>query len=204
MNASFGPSAARAKRICVFCGSSPGSRPGFVALARAFGEALGRTGRGLVYGGAKVGLMGAVADGALASGAEVIGVLPHFLAAKELAHERLTELVLVETMHERKAKMAELADAFVALPGGFGTLEELFEVLTWAQLGLHRKPCALLDYEGFFDGIAAFADRALTDGFVRQAHRDLLIVATEPDALLDRIDRYEPPVIEKWVTRDRT
>ncbi|MBK6518470.1 MAG: TIGR00730 family Rossman fold protein [Polyangiaceae bacterium] len=191
------------RRISVFCGSSAGRDPAFSALGRAFGEALAARGHGLVYGGAKIGVMGAVADGALAGGAEVIGVLPHFLAGKEIAHAGLSELHLVDTMHERKAKMVELSDAFVALPGGFGTLDELFEVLTWAQLGLHGKPCAILDYAGFFAGIEAFVERAASDGFLRPEHRGLLLFGTRADDVLDAIERYVAPVVEKLVSPEQ-
>lgn len=179
-------------------------RPSYTAAAAAFGTELVRRGYGLVYGGAKVGLMGTVAQAVLAAGGEAVGVLPRFLAAKELAHEGLTSLHLVETMHERKAKMAELAGAFVALPGGFGTLEELFEVLTWSQLGLHGKPCALLDVDGFYAHLAAFADHASREGFVREEHRSLLLVERDGAALLDALERFEPPRLAKWVTPERT
>jgi hypothetical protein len=175
------------RRIAVFCGASPGTDASMMPRARRFGEALAWRGFGLVYGGASVGLMGAVADGALAAKGEVIGVLPHSLATKEIAHHGLAELLLVSTMHDRKAAMASRADAFVALPGGFGTLDELFEALTWAQLGLHEKPCALLSWDDFYAPLVAFVDYAVTAGFVKAEHRQSLWVEKDDDALLDRL-----------------
>jgi uncharacterized protein (TIGR00730 family) len=171
-------------RICVFCGSQKGVRPAYTAAARHLGRALGRAHVGLVYGGGSVGLMGALADAALQNNAEVIGVIPQSLIERELARAGLTQLITVGSMHERKAKMAELADAFVALPGGFGTLDELCEILTWRQLGLHDKPIALYDVEGYFDPFLAFADHAVAEGFVRAEHRPFLQVARDPDGLL--------------------
>ena len=191
-------------RIAVFCGSSAGIRPQYRTTAQALGETLARAGIGVVYGGASVGLMGAVADGALAAGGEVIGVLPRSLSARELAHPRLTQLHVVGSMHERKAMMAELADAFVALPGGIGTFEELFEIWTWAQLGYHRKPVALLDVDGYYDGLLAFLDGAVREGFVKPAHRAALIVERDVAALLEAIARYEPPAVPKWIERGQT
>ncbi len=162
-------------------------RPVHAEAARALGGAIARKGLGLVYGGAKVGLMGCVADMVVAGGQEVIGVIPRFLAQKEIAHEGIQKLLLVDSMHERKATMARYASAFIALPGGFGTLDELFEVLTWAQLGLHASPVAVLDVDGYFQDVLAFADRAMSEGFVRPEHRGLLRVGTDPDALLDEL-----------------
>ncbi len=162
------------RRLCVFCGSSAGREPGHRRLAEALARALAERGIGIVYGGARVGLMGALADAALAAGGEVIGVIPRALIEREIGHTGLTELRIVESMHERKALMAELADGFVALPGGVGTLEELFEVWTWAQLGLHAKPCALLDTDGFYAPLVAFLDHQVDAGFVRAAHRAML------------------------------
>ena len=156
---------------------------------------------GLVFGGGAVGLMGVVADAALAAGAEVIGVIPHALAAKEIEHRGVADMRIVDSMHERKALMEQLSDAFLALPGGLGTLDELFEVLTWAQLGLHAKPCGLLDVAGYFQPLVAFLDHAVTEGFVREAHRQVLAVSDSPEALLDGFDRYEPPRVEKWLHR---
>ena len=172
------------RRIAVYCGSAAGTNPAFLADARALGSKIAASGLGLVYGGACVGLMGAVADAALAGGAEVIGVLPQVLAGHEIAHEGLTSLELVPTMHERKARMVALADAFVALPGGYGTLDELLEALTWAQLGLHSKPCILINTAGYWDGLLSFLDSTVTGGFLRAENRDLLRVASDPaDAL---------------------
>lgn len=181
------------RRLCVFCGASPGRDPRHAALARAFGADLARRGIGIVYGGGRVGLMGALADGALAAGGEVIGVIPAALVDRELAHPGLTELRVVDTLHQRKQVMAELADAFVALPGGLGTLEELAEVLSWAQLGLHAKPCGLLDPEGYFEPLLGFLDRAVAEGFLAPAHRGLLLQASDVDRLLDALAaRYRP------------
>ncbi|HEX9291548.1 MAG TPA: TIGR00730 family Rossman fold protein [Anaeromyxobacteraceae bacterium] len=192
------------RRICVFCGSSPGVNPAYLAAARALGELLARRGLGLVYGGASVGLMGAVADAALSAGGEVTGVLPEALQARELAHPRLTRLEIVGSMHERKARMAELADAFVALPGGMGTLEELAEILTWGQLGLHRKACGLLDVAGYWRPLVAFFDHAVEERFLRPEHRALLLVAREPPALLDALASYVPAAREKWIDRGQS
>lgn len=175
------------RHVCVFCGSSPGGQPAYLAAAVALGGLVARRGLGLVYGGASIGLMGAVADAALAGGGEVVGVIPAALEAKEIAHERLTRLEVVSSMHERKARMAELADAFVALPGGMGTLEETAEILTWAQLGLHHKPCGLLDVEGYWAPLVAFLDRAVRERFLRPEDRELLLVEQDPEALLDRL-----------------
>jgi uncharacterized protein (TIGR00730 family) len=180
-------------RICVFCGSRPGSRPEFVDAARRLGRLLAERGIGLVYGGASVGVMGALADAALDGGGEVIGVIPHTLVQRELAHDRLTELRVVDSMHERKALMAELSDAVIALPGGFGTFEELFETITWSQLGIHQKAIGILNVRGFYDGLLALADHAVAEGFVPRDHRALILAAAEPDALLDLVLGYEPP-----------
>jgi uncharacterized protein (TIGR00730 family) len=189
------------KRICVFCGSSKGSSPLYLEAARRMGEVLARRGLGLVYGGGSVGLMGAVADAALAAGGEVIGVIPRALQLRELAHSRLTHLHVVSSMHERKAKMAELAHGFVALPGGMGTLEELTEILTWAQLGLHARPAGLLNAGGYYDTLIAFFDQAVAHGFVRPEHRAMLMVDGSPEALLDRFATYQAPPVEKWLDR---
>ncbi len=186
-------------RLCVFCGSSPGNKPEYLVAAQQLGTALAKAGIGLVYGGAQVGLMGAVADAALAAGGEVIGVIPRHLVERELAHEGLTTLHEVSSMHERKAMMADLSDGFIALPGGVGTFEELFEVWTWGQLGHHQKPCALLNAAGYYDQLIAFLDHALTEGFMRQPYRDMLIVDTEANALLDKVRAYAPPSVSKWV-----
>jgi uncharacterized protein (TIGR00730 family) len=188
-------------RLCVFCGSSGGARPAYAEAAGALGQAIARRGHGLVYGGASVGLMGAVADGALAAGGEVIGVLPKSLEEKELAHHGLSALHIVGSMHARKAMMADLSDGFIALPGGIGTLEEAFEVWTWGQLGYHRKPLALLNVDGFYDKLSAFLDHITAEGFVRPPHREMAIVSADIDALLDRVERYEPPAVTKWLDR---
>jgi uncharacterized protein (TIGR00730 family) len=192
------------RRICLFCGSSDGARPEYLAAARGFGRLLAGRGIGLVYGGASVGLMGAAADAALAAGGEVVGVMPHGLVAREIAHPGLTRLHAVTTMHERKAVMAELSDGFVALPGGPGTLEELFEVWTWAQLGVHAKPCALLDVAGYWAPLLAFLEHARAEGFVRPAHLAALLVERDPAALLDRLAAHEPPPATPWLTPAQT
>ncbi|MEZ0169125.1 TIGR00730 family Rossman fold protein [Microvirga sp. TS319] len=186
-------------RLCVFCGSSAGQDPVYVETARVLGETLARNGIELVYGGASVGLMGAVADAVLAAGGRVVGVMPQSLVDKEIAHAGLSELRVVGSMHERKALMAELSDGFIALPGGLGTFEELFEVWTWAQLGYHKKPCALLNAAGFYDKLADFLDDVVERGFVKPIHRAMLIVHDEPAALIDEIRRYEPPKVTKWI-----
>jgi uncharacterized protein (TIGR00730 family) len=180
------------KRICVFCGSSTGNDPRHAEAARALGRAIGARGLELVYGGGSVGLMGTVADAALAAGARVTGVIPQVLQIRELAHRGLSDLRVVGSMHERKALMAELSDAFVALPGGMGTLEELSEVLTWAQLGLHARPVGLLDAAGYYRPLIAFFDQAVTAGFLRPHHRAILQVADAPEPLLDRLLAWRP------------
>jgi uncharacterized protein (TIGR00730 family) len=187
------------RRLCVFCGSSAGREPVYRHLAESLGRALAERGIGIVYGGAWVGLMGTLADAALAAGGEVIGVIPQALIEREIGHRGLTELRIVESMHERKARMAELADGFVALPGGIGTLEELFEVWTWAQLGLHAKPCALLDTDGFYGPLVAFLDHLVDAGFVREAHRDMLLTVHSPEELLTAFAAYRPPRVGKWL-----
>jgi uncharacterized protein (TIGR00730 family) len=191
------------KRVCVFCGSSPGKNPVYLEAAQATGRALAARGIGLVYGGGSVGLMGAVADATLDAGGEVTGVIPRALELRELAHGRLTTLHVVGSMHERKAKMAALADGFIALPGGMGTLEELAEILTWAQLGLHARPVGLLDVAGYYRPLIQFFDRAVVEGFLRPEHRALLLVGPEPGPLLDRFEDWEPPQVERWID-DRT
>lgn len=187
------------RRVCVFCGSRAGVRPEYAAAARRLGHALVQRGFGLVYGGASVGLMGTVADEVIDRGGEAIGVIPEALMAREIAHDDLSELHVVDSMHQRKARMAELAGAFVALPGGLGTLEELFEVLTWAQLGLHAKPCGVLDVAGYYAPLASFLDRAVGEGFVSSTHRSLLRVERDPDALLDHFERYQAPPTARWI-----
>jgi hypothetical protein len=190
-------------RICVYCGSSAGRDPAYVAAAREFGRALADRNVGLVFGGGRVGMMGAVADATLDAGGEAHGVIPEALVEREVAHERLTDLDVVDSMHARKQRMAELADGFVALPGGFGTLEELVEVLTWAQLGFHRDPCGLLNVAGYFEELVAFFDNQVAEGFVRPAHREMLVVSEDAGDLLDRFAAYEPPEVEKVVTDER-
>ena len=187
------------KRICVFCGSSPGRTPAHRDAAGALGRLMAREGIGIVYGGSSVGLMTAVADAALAAGGEVIGVIPRALEAKEIAHPGLSALHVVETMHERKALMVELADGFIALPGGMGTFDEFFEVVTWAQLGIHVKPCGLLNVAGYYDRLTAFLDHAVAEGFVREEHREMIMLEESPEALLERFRGYRSPVVEKWL-----
>ena len=176
-------------RVAVYCGSANGNNPAFLTEAQALGTAIAAAGLGLVYGGASVGLMGAVADAALAGGAEVIGVLPDILAGKEIAHNGLTSLELVSTMHQRKARMAELADAFLVLPGGYGTLEELLEVVTWAQLQLHIKPCILINTAGYWDGLLTFLDTAVAAGFLKPKNRELMRVAESPEEAVSLVVR---------------
>lgn len=190
------------KNICVFCGSSMGVRPAYKLAAQAMGETLARRGLGLVYGGGNVGLMGTVADAALAAGGEVIGVIPDFMIAKEIAHAGLTELHVVSSMHERKALMAELSDGFVALPGGYGTLEEFCEILTWAQLGLHQKPQGLLNVEGYYDPLLRLFDQAVTEQFLKPELRSLVLEASDPEHLLDLMANYKPQTVDKWIGRD--
>jgi uncharacterized protein (TIGR00730 family) len=190
------------KRICVFCGSSNGFEPVYAESARALGNVLAGNGIGLVYGGGNIGLMGVVADAVMERGGEVIGVIPEALVQRELAHRSVTELIVVRSMHERKAKMAELSDAFVAMPGGYGTFEEFCEIITWAQLGLHRKPCAILNVEGYYDPLLALFDRAVVEGFVHPSNRQLVLQGTEPNGLLNLLAAYKPPRTEKWIDRD--
>lgn len=189
------------KRLCVYCGSSSGLSPAFTDAARVLGETIAERGIELVYGGARVGLMNEVANAALAHGGKVIGVLPRFMREKELAHASLTELHLVDTMHERKRLMAELSDGFVALPGGFGTFEEIFEAMTWSQLHLHRNPCALLNVAGYYDRLIAFLDDTVRAGFVRQDLRDSLIVTDSVEKLFEAFARHRPAQSEKWIPR---
>jgi uncharacterized protein (TIGR00730 family) len=195
----------RVERICVFCGASPGARPAYREAAEELAQLMTEDGIGVVYGGGGVGLMGALADAVLAAGGEVTGVIPRALVDREIAHRDVADMRVVGSMHERKALMAELSDAFVALPGGLGTLEELFEIYTWAQLGLHEKPCALLNVDGYYDGIADFLTHAVEERFLRQETRDLLMVETDPAALLERLRTFEPrAVVPKWIDREET
>ena len=191
-------------RICVFCGSSCGARPAYEAAAKQVGELLAVRGIGVVFGGGCIGLMGAVADAALAHGGEVIGVIPGGLEQREIGHRGVTKLHVVETMHERKALMADLSDAFIALPGGYGTLEEFAEVVTWSQLGIQAKPCALLNVEGYWDGLLAFIDHAVSENFVRPENRGLILVASTPEDVLQKIMSWKPPAhLEKWLDREK-
>ena len=188
------------KSIVVFCGSSAGHDPEFLVSAKALGATIASRGARLIYGGAKVGLMGCIADAALAQGSEVIGILPRFLSIKEVAHEGLTQLLIVENMHERKTKMFELGDAFIAMPGGFGTLEELFEVVTWAQLGLHQKPIGVLNVNGFYDPLMAQRDHMVSKGLLKQRNRDLIMIDSAVDGLLAKMEAYEPGPEKKWIS----
>ncbi len=187
------------RSVCVYCGSNPGADPAFADAARTLGALLAGRAIRIVYGGGKVGLMGILADAALAAGGEVVGVMPQALIDREIGHDGLTELRIVGSMHERKALMEELADAFIALPGGIGTLEELIEVYTWNQLGLHEKPLGLLNVSGFYDSLAAFLDHAVQERFLRPAHRAVLKVADEPEALLEALAAAEPSPLGKWL-----
>ena len=193
------------ERVCVFCGASPGARPAYAEAARELASVLSARGIGVVYGGGGVGLMGALADAVIAADGELTGVIPRALVDREVAHRDVMDMRVVDSMHERKALMAELSDAFVALPGGIGTLEELFEVYTWAQLGLHSKPCALLNVEGYYDGVVEFLAHAVRERFLREETRDLLMVDTDPSALVDRLRSFEPSaVVPKWIDREET
>jgi len=192
------------KSICVYCGSSSGAQPIYIEQARLLGTCMAQAGLALVYGGASVGLMGAVADAALAAGGNVIGVMPTSLIEKEIDHKGLSELHVVSNMHTRKAKMAELSDGFIAMPGGAGTLEEFFEMWTWSQLGYHLKPCGLLNVAGYFDGLITFMRHTVEEKFVKAEHVDMVLVETEPQALLQRLADYKPIFVPKWVDRVAT
>lgn len=191
-------------RLAVFCGSKDGAHPVFREAAGTLGQALAARGIGLVYGGSRVGTMGAVADATLAAQGQAVGVLPHFLQEKELAHPGLTELHLVHSMHERKAKMSELADGFIILPGGPGTMEEFFEVFTWAQLGLHEKPCGVLNIDGYYDPLIALFNTMERQGFLIPEHRAMLIVESDPNRLLERFATYEAPRVKTYMDRSQT
>lgn len=191
------------KRLCVFCGSNKGARPVYTAAAKALGQAFVKRNIGLVYGGGNVGLMGVIADEILAQGGEAIGVIPHSLVRREVSHQSLTAQHVVGTMHERKALMAELSDGFIAMPGGMGTFDEFCEILTWAQLGIHQKPCGILNVENYFTPLLTMFDHAVTEGFLRDAHRALVLEATEPDDLLDALAAYRPQQVEKWLDLDK-
>lgn len=190
------------KSVTVFCGSSGGSDPIYRSQAAFLGRTLAQQNIRIVYGGAKVGLMGAVADAALSEGGKVVGVIPKFLRSKEIAHERLTELIIVESMHERKTKMHELSDGIIALPGGFGTLEELFEILTWAQLGLHKKPIGLLDINGFYDHLKQLLRTMVDKGFLKAINYNMLLISDDVNDLLNQMKRYDAPVIPKWISEE--
>lgn len=190
------------KRITVFCGSSFGSENNYKTQATILGKTLAKQNIELVYGGANIGLMGAVADGVLSEGGKVIGVLPHFLRSKEIAHQGLTELILVESMHERKTKMNDLCDGVIALPGGFGTLEELFEMLTWAQLGLHNKPVGLLNIDGFYDHLISLIQAMVDKGFLKQTNQKMLLVSDNIETLLELMKNYVAPTVGKWITNE--
>lgn len=192
------------KRLCVFCGSSHGANPAYTEAAVTLGTLLARRGIGLVYGGGNVGLMGVIADAALAAGGEVIGVIPKALADREVAHHGVTELRVVDSMHTRKAIMADLSDAFIAMPGGVGTFEEFFEAITWTQLGLQRKACGLLNVAGFYTPLAAFIDQAVSDGFIKPVHRAAIVVDDNPERLLDTLTTIDLPDAPKWSNRRET
>ncbi|MBS1636002.1 MAG: TIGR00730 family Rossman fold protein [Bacteroidetes bacterium] len=192
------------KRITVFCGSSPGEEPVYMEQAYRVGQTLGKQNIELVYGGARVGLMGAVADGVLSEGGRVIGVLPKFLGSKEIAHSGLTELMMVNTMHERKLKMNELCDGFITLPGGFGTMEELFEVLTWGQLGLHRKPMGILNVNNFYTHLLQLGEHMVSHGFLKKINQDMILVSESIDELLQKMRVYQAPPAPQWITDETT
>ena len=187
------------RSVCVFCGSSFGTRDEYRASAVELGRLLAERRIRLVYGGGNVGLMGTVADACLAAGGSVIGVIPQALVDREVAHTGLTDLRIVQSMHERKALMADLSDAFIALPGGIGTFEEFFEVATWTQLGIQRKPCGLVNIAGYYDGLLLQADRAVHDGFLKRQHREMILTASDPATILDLVSSYEHPLVAKWV-----
>jgi len=187
------------KSVCVFCGSSIGAKDSYAEGARALGREIARRGLTLVYGGGSVGLMGVIADAALEAGGAVHGVIPQSLESKEVGHKGLTRKDVVTTMHERKASMEALSDAFIAMPGGIGTYEEIFEIWTWAQLGIHRKPLGFYDVDGFYTELLHFLDKATTEGFVREQHRHMALMDTRPGALLDKIAAYVPTATAKWM-----
>ena len=192
------------ERIAVFCGSSDGNDKEIVNKAYELGRTLSDHKMTLIYGGAKVGLMGRVANGALDHRGEVIGIIPDFLKSKEIFHEGISELIVVESMHERKTKMHEMSDGIIALPGGFGTLEELFEMITWGQLGLHQKPIGILNVNGFFDEMLRFIDSMVSKGFLKQHHRDMLLIDESCDGLLDKMATYQPAFTPKWIKKEQT
>lgn len=189
------------KSVCVYCGSSLGNSPSFREAAVELGQELAHRKLTLVYGGASIGIMGVIADTVLENGGKVIGVIPKILAKKEVAHHGLTELEIVHSMHDRKARMAELSDAFIALPGGLGTLEELFEILTWAQLGLHQKPCALLNVKHYYDNLIRFLDHSVEQQFVKPVHRAMLLIDDNPKTIIDKLLAYQAPLVERWLSQ---
>lgn len=190
--------------ICVFCGSQSGADARYRQAAVELGSLLAQRGHGLVYGGGHVGLMGIIADAVMQAGGTVSGVIPKAMTERELAHETVTKLYVVSSMHERKALMASMSDAFIALPGGYGTLEELFEVIAWAQLGIHRKPIGLLNVAGYFDALISFVDRAIAEGFIKSKYRGLFVTAEQPLALLDALPRHQLPPTRRWLTEEET
>ncbi len=192
------------ENICVYCGSSSGKRFEYIESARALAYELVKNEIGLVYGGASIGIMGEIADTVLAGGGEVIGVIPQALVDKEVSHSGLTELHVVESMHERKKIMVDISDGFIALPGGLGTIEELFEVLTWSQLGFHKKPCALLNVEGYYDNLSLFLSHAVEEQFIKHIHHEMLLVEKNPEKLLRSMSAYQPPEVDKWIGRSDT
>lgn len=190
------------KRVTVFCGSSFGTESNYQLQANLLGQTLAQHNIELVYGGANVGLMGSVADGVLSKGGKVIGILPHFLQTKEIAHEHLTELILVDSMHERKTKMNELCDGVIALPGGFGTLEELFEMLTWAQLGLHKKPIAILNIDDFYNSLLDFIQIMVDKGLLKEVNQEMLLISDSINEILEKMKNYQAPSVGKWITKE--
>jgi len=192
------------RNICVFCGSQSGTDVRYRQAAIELGGLLAQRGHGLVYGGGHVGLMGIIADAVLEAGGSVTGVIPRPMTERELAHETVTKLYVVSSMHERKALMASLSDAFIALPGGYGTLEELFEVIAWAQLGIHRKPIGLLNVAGYFDALLSLVDHMIGEGFIKTKHRGLFVTAERPQALLEALQRHHMPATRRWLTEEET
>ncbi len=190
------------KYVCVYCGSNPGRSPEYIRYARVLAKELVTRNIGLVYGGASVGIMGAIANTVLDGGGEVIGVMPQSLVDKEVSHNGLTELKVVNTMHERKAIMAEMSDGFIALPGGLGTIEEIFEVLTWSQLGFHKKPCSFLNIKQYYNSLSLFLDHAVEEQFIKPVHREMLLIEDDPSKLLDAMEEYDPPTVDKWTGRN--
>ncbi len=192
------------KRLCVYCGSRPGRRSDYAIAARQLARAMVNKKIDLVYGGASVGIMGKIADAVLEEGGKVIGIIPKGLFIKEIAHTGITELIEVGSMHERKSLMAELSDGFIALPGGYGTIEEIFEIITWSQLGMHNKPCGLLNVNNYYDNMISFLDNAVSEQFINKTNRSILLLDESPDALLEKFEVYNAPETEKWIDKDRT